>query len=109
MNDFTKEELEYLHRKFMLTYGDDFEHNLESKLQSMIDNYCEHSKDINSDDVVYSFEFPENSGNDIADVLLATPSKSRNIGAGFMKYAYETKSGALAAMRKRLMEIENED
>ncbi len=45
MNDFTKEELEYLFRKFMLTNGDDFEHNLEAKLQSMIDNYkepCEH-------------------------------------------------------------------
>ena len=42
MNDFTKEELEYLFRKFMLTNGDDFEHNLEAKLQSLIDNYCEH-------------------------------------------------------------------
>lgn len=37
MNDFTLEELEYLMRKFMLTNGDDFEHNLEAKLQKMID------------------------------------------------------------------------
>ena len=44
MNDFTKEELEYLHRKFMLTNGDDFEHNLEAKLQSLIDNYEEDTK-----------------------------------------------------------------
>jgi hypothetical protein len=42
MNDFTKEELEYLFRKFMLTNGDDFEHNLEAKLRSKIDSYCEH-------------------------------------------------------------------
>jgi hypothetical protein len=42
MNDFTKEELQYLFRKFMLTNGDDFEHKLEAKLQSMIDNYCEY-------------------------------------------------------------------
>ncbi len=42
MNEFTKEELEYLFRKFMLTNGDDFEHNLEAKIQSLIDNYCEH-------------------------------------------------------------------
>lgn len=42
MNDFTKDELEYLMQKFMLTKGDDFEHNLEKKLQFMIDNYCPH-------------------------------------------------------------------
>ena len=44
MNDFTKDELEYLYRKFMLTNGDDFEHALEAKLQGMIDNYCEHQR-----------------------------------------------------------------
>lgn len=41
-NNFTKQELEYLYRKFMLTNGDDFEHALEAKLQGMIDGYCEH-------------------------------------------------------------------
>jgi hypothetical protein len=44
MNDFTKEELEYLFRKFMLTNGDDFEHALEKKLQDMITNYYDHDK-----------------------------------------------------------------
>jgi len=39
MTDFTKEELQYLFRTFMLTNSDDFEHRLEAKLQSMIDNY----------------------------------------------------------------------
>lgn len=42
MNDFTKQELEYLFRNFMLQNGDDFEHKLEEKLQDMIHNYCEH-------------------------------------------------------------------
>lgn len=41
MNDFTKEELEYLMRKFMLTKGDDFEYNLHDKLESMIENYSD--------------------------------------------------------------------
>lgn len=44
MNEFTKEELQYLFRTFMLTNGDDFEHNLESKMQRMIDNYCDHEE-----------------------------------------------------------------
>lgn len=49
MNDFTKDELEYLFRKFMLTNGDDFEHKLESKIQSMIENYCKHDGEIQKD------------------------------------------------------------
>lgn len=34
-------------RKFMLTNGDDFEHNLEAKLQFMINNYCDHEWNYN--------------------------------------------------------------
>ncbi len=45
MDNFTKAELEYLMRKFMLTNGDDFEHNLHDKLESMIANHCDY--DIN--------------------------------------------------------------
>jgi hypothetical protein len=45
MNDFTKAELQYLFRTFTLTNGGDFEHKLEDKIQSMIDNYCD-SQDI---------------------------------------------------------------
>lgn len=55
LNDFTKEELKYLFRKFMLTNGDDFEHRLEAKLQSLINNYCEHEsvRSISDADYVY--------------------------------------------------------
>ncbi len=42
MNDFTKEELQYLFKTFSLTEGSKFEHDLDKKIQSMIDNYCEH-------------------------------------------------------------------
>ena len=42
MDKFTKKELEYIHRKFMLTNGDDFEHALDSKLQYLIDNYIDY-------------------------------------------------------------------
>lgn len=45
MNDFTKEELESLH-KFSIRCSDRFNPNdtdlLCLKIQSMIDNYCEH-------------------------------------------------------------------
>jgi hypothetical protein len=43
MNYFTKEELEYLFRTFVLTNADMFENDLECKIQSMIENYCDHN------------------------------------------------------------------
>jgi hypothetical protein len=48
MNDFTKEELELIFRMFHhFIYSpywkiSDNEHELKEKIQSMIDNYCEH-------------------------------------------------------------------
>lgn len=50
MNDFTKEELDYIYDSI---YHNELEHNLEenipdfavnllTKIESMIDNYCEH-------------------------------------------------------------------
>lgn len=44
MNDFTKEELIDIYDALMNTEIPIFE-NLPSKVQSMIDNYCEHEKD----------------------------------------------------------------
>jgi len=38
MNDFTKEELE------MLSHHDNMTEELHVKIQSMIDNYCEHEE-----------------------------------------------------------------
>jgi hypothetical protein len=56
MNDFTKEELEYLvqcvtEKINVIDSWDNEEHlnwvgGIESKIQSMIDNYCEHEFDI---------------------------------------------------------------
>lgn len=52
MNDFTKEELEFLAKatRYIRKQWVDFEmpnldeHELEVKIKSMIDNYCEHEK-----------------------------------------------------------------
>ena len=54
MNDFTKEELsmlqngvQYLSDRTSLSDGYLATHNaLETKIQSMIDNYCEHTKNV---------------------------------------------------------------
>ena len=66
--------------------------------------------DFTKEDCVYAFQFPEDGcgGFDIAQVELNEFCKSKNIGAGFMQYAFDTKQEALEAMRKRLIEIENE-
>jgi hypothetical protein len=40
MNDFTKEELEEI--SYCLAYTYNHEHSLFEKIQSMIDNFCEH-------------------------------------------------------------------
>lgn len=46
MNEFTKEELEYLHETLdtncSLYYEPDIAYSLRDKLKFMIDNYCEH-------------------------------------------------------------------
>lgn len=59
MNEFTKEELsmlkngiQYLSDRTSLSEGYLVAHNaLENKIQSMIDNYCEHSKHIYYGDI----------------------------------------------------------
>lgn len=51
MNDFTKEELEKIINSFDWIEGEtswDWEHPLRNKIQSMIDNYCEHEKVVPS-------------------------------------------------------------
>lgn len=46
MNDFTKEELEYLEEAIQFHIEEDFQQNpalsVLEKIQRMIDNYCEH-------------------------------------------------------------------
>ena len=44
MNDFTKEELEYIMHLWHVcnSYHSSPSQNFKNKLQSMIDNYCEH-------------------------------------------------------------------
>ena len=66
--------------------------------------------DLTQEDTVYAFVFPEDGcgGFDISQVELKAFCKSRNIGCGFMHYAFDTKQEALDAMRKRLMEIADE-
>ena len=44
MNDFTKEELEKL--RYAITNYDYCDDKLNDKIQSMIDNYCEHEFDM---------------------------------------------------------------
>lgn len=48
MNDFTKEELKYLHElvgSISIAGHPIDDEALESKIQSMIDNYCEHENE----------------------------------------------------------------
>ena len=58
MNEFTKEELEWLLEEIGLSIQDycqpDMAYVIRDKLKSMIDNYCEHenSKNIHPDDTV---------------------------------------------------------
>lgn len=51
MNDFTKEELEYIFYCVDIVTHKNDEHDvygkLEDKIQSLIDNYCEHESDGN--------------------------------------------------------------
>jgi len=56
MNEFTKEEIEYIYRKFMLTNGNDFEHALEAKLQRMIDGYSQHGCRHESDGMWWGYK-----------------------------------------------------
>jgi hypothetical protein len=44
MNDFTKEELEELRYCVTFTHGD--ANGLADKIQSLIDNYCEHKNNV---------------------------------------------------------------
>jgi len=51
MNDFTKEELEFIKRcvkPFSWLWKDDFD-EIVHKIQSLIDNYCEHDGEIGKD------------------------------------------------------------
>ncbi len=77
MNEFTKEELQYLFRNFMLTNSDDFEHNLEAKLQGMIDKYCEHKK-IGFLGDVYGYECKD-CGSDISRNLITDEQHERSM------------------------------
>ncbi len=49
MNEFTKEELQYLHETLRWITEDfkepDSTYELRDKIQSLIDNYCEHEHD----------------------------------------------------------------
>lgn len=45
MNDFTKEELEFIWQKLAIANYDNTEmHDLPNKVCSMIDNYCKHQE-----------------------------------------------------------------
>lgn len=109
MNDFTKEELESIlnSMEYARSYIGlcDFDNELSDKISLMIDNFIDHEL---TNDTVWAFEFPENGcgGHDVNEVNLVEFSKSKNIGAGFLNYSYETKHEALQAMRNRLREIE---
>ena len=48
MNEFTKEELTEL---LVLSYNDKISYELHEKIQSMLDNYCEHEqlKDVGAE------------------------------------------------------------
>lgn len=49
MNDFTKEELKKLYnlvRFDSIEYSSELKENLKDKIQSMIDNYCDHKQPI---------------------------------------------------------------
>ena len=48
MNDFTKEELEDL----MIIVGEWGNHELYTKIKSMIDNYCEHDQGYEQDSMM---------------------------------------------------------
>lgn len=54
MNDFTKEELQHLHDAVREYDCTDWQDDLAEKLQSMIDNYCEHEK-MEFDGDVYGY------------------------------------------------------
>ena len=62
------------------------------------------------DDLVWGFQFPEDGcgGFDVSQVTIESFCASKNIGAGFMAYAYKSKQEAIEAMIKRLEEIRNE-
>ncbi|MGL6123268.1 MAG: hypothetical protein ACRC1W_09680 [Shewanella sp.] len=62
------------------------------------------------EDIVYAFQFSEDGcgGFDISQVTVAEFCKSRNTGAPFMKYVYNTKQEAIDAMIKRLEELKDD-
>lgn len=60
MNEFTKEELQWLFKE--LPEGN---HDLECKIQSMIENYCEHEADfMDPNDIQCKFCSKSLIGND---------------------------------------------
>lgn len=63
MNDFTKEELEDIYEAVMDTSIAMFDY-LPSKIQSMIDNYCEHDPKASS--ISYTNYFCTKCGMEIA-------------------------------------------
>jgi len=62
------------------------------------------------DNKVWAFTFPEDGcgGFDISQIELHAFNAEEKIGCGFMVYAYKTKLEALEAIRKRILEIEND-
>lgn len=55
MNDFTREELKLLIEALEGAWGVSSDNHLYSKIQSMIDDYCEHENTGSSSDVDYVY------------------------------------------------------
>lgn len=54
MNDFTKEELEYLFNIVLYQSAENSNEKVINKIQSLIDNYCEHEEDTHCYASVYA-------------------------------------------------------